>query len=154
MNCFLSEFNYFLRVFELKNKFWHLAIKEPKKLYIVRQISSCITKKYNGFWAISIEFARKESKKSKPIDIICKPTKNPTISLLCYFTEDISKAYHNFYSVGYKTKHGFGYYECYYCRKFFLREDRHKSHVENCAGIPGIVFNFNRRNLITFQDNL
>ena len=94
VNCFLSEFNYFLRVFELKNKFWHLAIKEPKKLYIVRQISSCITKKYNGFWAISIEFARKESKKSKPIDIICKPTKNPEISPLCYFTQDISKAYH------------------------------------------------------------
>ena len=154
MNCFLSEFNYFLRVFELKNKLRHLTIKEPEKQNIARPILSCKTEKCNGFQAISIEFARKERKKFKPIDITYKPTKNPTISLLCYFTEDISKAYHNFYSVGYKTKHGFGYYECYYCRKFFLREDRHKSHVENCAGIPGIVYNFNRRNLITFQDNL
>ena len=94
-------------MFELKNKFRHLAIKEPKKLYIVRQISSCITKKYNGFWVISIEFARKESKKSKPNDIIYKPTKNPEISPLCYFTQDISKAYHDFYSVGDRTKHGF-----------------------------------------------
>ena len=63
------------------------------------------------------------------------------------------KAYHNFYSGGDKTKHGFGSYECYYCRKFFLRQDRHKRHVENYAGIPGIVYNFKTKNLITFQDN-
>ena len=106
MNCILSEFNYFLRVFELKHKFWHLTIKKPKKkIYIVRQ---CIIKKYNWFQAISIEFARKERKKIKPIDLIYTSTKNPEISPLCYSVEDISKAYHNFYSVGDKTKHGFG----------------------------------------------
>ena len=71
----------------------------------------------------------------------------------CYFTQGISKAYHNFYSVGDKTKHGFGSYECHYCRKFFLREYRHKKHVKNCAGIPGIVHNFNTKNLIIFQDS-
>ena len=86
VNCFLSEFNYFLKVFELKNKIWHLTIKEPKTQNIVRQISSCITKKYNGFHAISIEFARKESKKFKPIDIIYQPTKNPEINPFCYLT--------------------------------------------------------------------
>ena len=107
VNCFLSEFNYFLRVFELKNKFGHFTIEEPKKQNIVRQISICITKKYNEFQAISIEFSRKERKKYKPIDIIYKPTKNPELSLLRYFTQDISKAYHNFYSVGDRTKHGF-----------------------------------------------
>ena len=153
MNCFLSEFNYFLRVFELKNKFGHFTTEEPKKQNIVRQISICITKKYNKFQAISIEFSRKERKKYKPIDIIYKPTKNPELSLLRYFTQDISKAYHNFYSVGDKTESGFGSYECYYCRKFFLREDRHKRHVEKCAGIPDIVYNFNTKNLITFQDS-
>ena len=94
MNCFLSEFHYFLRVFVLKNKFGHFTIKKTKKQNIVRQISSCITEKYNRFQAISIEFARKERKRYKPIDIIYKPTKNPEISPLCYFTQDISKAYH------------------------------------------------------------
>ena len=153
MNCFLSEFNYFLRVFELKNKSRHLTIKEPRKQNIVREISSWITENYNGFQAIFIEFARKKKKKFKLIDIIYKPTKNREISVPCYFTQGISKAYHNFYSVGDKTKHGFGSYECYYCRKFFLRQDRHKRHVENYAGIPGIVYNFKTKNLITFQDN-
>ena len=31
INCFLSDFNYFLRVFELKNKFTQMVIKEPEK---------------------------------------------------------------------------------------------------------------------------
>ena len=128
-------------------------MKEPKKQNIVKQISSCITEKYNGFQTISIEFARRERKNFKPIDIIYKPTKSPEITSLCDFTQDISKAYINFYNVKDRTNHAFGCDECYYCRKFFLREDRHKRHIENCAGIPGVVYNFNAKNLITFQDN-
>ena len=30
INCLLSDFNY-IRVYELKNKFRHLMLKEPKK---------------------------------------------------------------------------------------------------------------------------
>ena len=32
----LSDFNYFLRVFELKNEFRRMLIKEPKKTNFVR----------------------------------------------------------------------------------------------------------------------
>ena len=48
-------------------------MKELKKKNIVRKISSCITEKYNGFQTISIEFARRDRKKFKPIGIIYKP---------------------------------------------------------------------------------
>ena len=68
-------------------------MEEPKKQNIVRQISSCINEKYNVFQSVSIEFTRKERKHLKPIDIIYKTTKNPEFSTVCYFTEDISKAY-------------------------------------------------------------
>ena len=34
-----------------------------------------------------------------------------------------------------------------------IREDRHKRYVKNRAGIPGVVYNFNTKNLITFQNN-
>ena len=71
-------------------------MKEQK---IVREILSCITEEYNGFQTISIEFVRKERKKFKPMDIIYKPTKNPEISPLSYFTQDILKAYINFFNV-------------------------------------------------------
>ena len=55
----LAKYGYFLRVFELKNKFRHLALKNPKKQNIVRQLSSCINEKYNGFHLISIEYNKK-----------------------------------------------------------------------------------------------
>ena len=128
-------------------------MKDSKKQNIVRQISSCLTKKYNGFQTILTKFARKERKKFEPIDIIYKPTKNPEISPLCYFTEVISKAYINFYNPKDKSKLAYSCCECFYCRKFFLKKDRHKRHIENCAGAPGVIYNFNTKNLISFQDN-
>ena len=123
INSFLSKYNYFLRVFELKNKFRHFKMKDPKKNQKnVRQISSCLTKKYNGFQTISTEFARKEIKNFKLIDIIYKPPKNSEISPLCCFTEDILKGYTNFYNPKDKFNRAYSCYECYYCRKFFYRK--------------------------------
>ena len=44
-------------------------------------------------------------------------------------------------------------YERHYCRKFFIREDRQKRHMESFAGVPGVVYNFNNQNLISYPDN-
>ena len=54
---------YFLRVFELKNNFRRLALQNLRKKNIVRQLSSCINQKYNGFHVISIEYNKKLRKK-------------------------------------------------------------------------------------------
>ena len=96
----------------------------------------------------------KLEKKFKLIDIIYKPTINPEKKLLCYYSDNISKACHNTHSIGDsdKLEHDF-VYECYYCRKFFTRPDRHKKHIENCAGVSGVINNFNNKNLISFEDN-
>ena len=96
-------------------------MKEPEKQKIVRQLSSCLIEKYNGFQVISIEFDRKK-KKIKPIYIIHKPTKQPEIDPICFYSNDIAKAHTNFYSVKNRNKCAFSCYECYYCRKFFLKE--------------------------------
>ena len=69
INCFLSSYNLFMRVFELRSKFRYLTLKEFKKQSIVRQLSSCITEKYNGVQTIAIEFARKTRKNFKPSNI-------------------------------------------------------------------------------------
>ena len=45
-------------------------------------------------------------------------------------------------------------FECYYCRKFFARADKQNLHVENCSGIPRVVYNFDNQYLVTFEDNL
>ena len=41
INTILSKFGYFLKVFELKNKFRHLTMKDKTKQNIRRQLSSC-----------------------------------------------------------------------------------------------------------------
>ena len=152
-NSILSKHDYFLKVFELKNKFRHLSMKEPKKQNIVRQLSSCLMEKYNGFQVISIEYARKQRKKFKPINIIYKPTKHIEIEPLCYFSDDISKAYTNLHSKPNQIRNAHKCYQCYYCNKFFLRPEKHKSHISNCSGAPGVIYNFNNQNLISYQDN-
>ena len=62
INLILSKHDYFLRIFELKDKDRQLSMKKPKKQNIVRQLSSCLIEKYNGFQVISIEIDRKQKK--------------------------------------------------------------------------------------------
>ena len=99
-------------------------MKEQKKQNIVRQTSSCLGKKYNAFQVISIEYARKQRKNFKPIDIIYKPTKHIETGPLCYYSDGFSKAYTTFYSRSNRTNlaHANFCYECYYCHKFFIRK--------------------------------
>ena len=87
----LAKHGYFLRVFELRIKFRHLALKNPKKQNIVRQLSSCINEKYNGFHLILIEYNKKLEQKIKSIDIIYKPVKSREKNIQCYYSQDISK---------------------------------------------------------------
>ena len=137
INMTFAKCGYFLRVFELKSKFRHLALKTPKKQNIVRQLSSCINEKYNGFHVISTEYSKKLGTKFKPINIIYKPIKSPEKEVLCFSTNDIPKSYRK--SCGTTIdkvliSHGFAF-ECYYSGKFFARADKQKRHIET-APVP------------------
>ena len=81
INLILSKHNYFLRIFELKDKYRQLSMKEPKKQNIVRQLSSCLIEKYNGFQVISIELDRKQKK----ISLFILFTNQPNIQKLNQF---------------------------------------------------------------------
>ena len=70
INLTLWKHNFLGGVFELKDKYRQLTIKELKKQNIIRQLSSCLIEEYNGFQVILTEFDRKQKKKFKPIDII------------------------------------------------------------------------------------
>ena len=49
-----------------------------------------------------------------------------------------------------EISHGLGY-EGY--RKFLARSEKHKKHMESFSGVSGIVYSFNNKNLVTFEDN-
>ena len=93
INSIPLEFKYFLRVFKQKNKYRQFIVKTPEKQNQIKQLSSCLIEKYNGFQVVKVDFAKKERQKFQPIDIIYIPTKDPTKLPECYYTSDISKAY-------------------------------------------------------------
>ena len=128
-------------------------MKDKSKQKIVRQLSSCLIGKYSGFRVISIEFEKKQRKLFKPIDIIYKPTKSIETEPLCYFSDDTSKPYSSSYSKRKEMRRAHKCYQCYYCNKFFIQETRQKRHMANCSGRPGVVYNFNNQNFISYQDN-
>ena len=35
----------------------------------------------------------------------------------------------------------------------FFKRKRYKRHIKNCPGVPGVVYNFNKKGLISFQEN-
>ena len=75
INQILNKNNLFLRIFELKEKFRCLIKQDSERKNIIRDLSSCIIEKFNGFNIARIEFERKLRQKMFPIDIIYKPVK-------------------------------------------------------------------------------
>ena len=137
----------------MKKKFRELRLKNSNGQKVIRQLLGCIQEKFDGFNIICVKYSKKLRKKFKPINVIYKAVKQPE-KKLCYTTTDISRAYRSSWSQGEKNKVPQGFvYECYYCEKIFARADKHKRHIEKCSGIPGIVYNFNNQNLVTFEEN-
>ena len=152
----LMQDGYFLLVFELRSKFREVRLKTVTKKKLIRELSSCIKIKFDGFEIVSVQCQRELRKKFTPIDVIYKPVLRKNDPINCFVSCDISKCYYSVCSNNSNkeiARTGYAY-NCYYCQKFFVRQDRFKKHVENCSGIPGIVYNFHTQNLITFKDNL
>ena len=109
-----------------------MAVKNRDEQKIARQLSSCSIQKFSGFSITPIQQQEKQRKIFKPIDIIYKPARRIEIEPICYFSEDISKAYSSLHSEGKRgLRRTHKVYECYYCNKFFIEKMRHKRHWEN-----------------------
>ena len=138
INHILSKNNLFLRVFEQKNKFRYITNTTKEKKKIIREISSCVKEKFNGFLIIRIEFNQKKRREFLPIDIVYKPVKNQNKIINCFFTDKIHLAYRTSYTDGTKNalKHTSAF-KCYFCTKFFCRKERFEKHLECCNGKAG-----------------
>ena len=91
INQILNKSNLFLRIFELNEKFRCLIKQDSERKNIIRDLSSCIVEKFNGFNIVRIEFERKLRQKMSPIDIIYKPVKEDEI-IEYFFTSQINLA--------------------------------------------------------------
>ena len=138
----LAKFGFFLRVYELKKKYRHLFMRKPDQQKIVKQLSSCLIEKYNGFTVIRIQYEKKERKNFEPLDIIYKPTKDLETEPLCYFTTDISLAYSAYYLRASKMKRVTKVQSSHYCNHFFAHNQRKfERHLKHCSGKAGVIYN-------------
>ena len=153
VNHILNKHNLFLRVYEEKEKFRYITNTEKDKRKIIREISSCVKEKFNGFIIVRVDFDNEIQRNFSPIDIVYRPVKNQNEIVNCYFTDKIYLAFRTTYSEGDKIKHT-NAFRCYYCTKFFSRRERFEKHLTFCNGKPGYVYNFDTQNILTFEENL
>ena len=86
VNRILIKNNFFLRVFELKEKFRWLIKQDSDKKNVVRDHSSCIREKFN---VVRLEFAKKLRRNMSPNDIIYKPVKKDTENIECFLVKEL-----------------------------------------------------------------
>ena len=135
INHILNKNNFFLRVFELKEKFRCLIKQDAERKNVIRELSSCIFEKFNGFNIVRLEFDRKLRQKMSLIDIIYKPVKKETENIECFFSKRINMAYRTTFNENEKIRHGTAF-QCYFCSNYYGRKDKFDRHIENCTGRP------------------
>ena len=153
INHILNKNNFFLRVFELKEKFRCLIKQDAGRKNVIRELSSCIFEKFNGFNIVRLEFNRKLRQKMSLIDIIYKRVKNETENIKCFFSKRINMAYRLTFNENKKIRHRTAF-QCYFYSNYYGRKKKFDRDIENCTDQPGYVYNFNTQNLLTFEENL
>ena len=156
INTILSRHNMFLRVFELKDKFRYIIKQNSEQKKYFSEVSACVIERFNGFTIVRLEFDNEIRKEFSPIDIIYKPVKKPNAILNCFFTEKLHLAYKAVYNETTKWEklRSSSAFQCYFCGKFWIRKTRLDIHMKNCLGKPGFVYNFQTRNLLTYEENI
>ena len=71
----------------------------------------------------------------------------------CYFSTDLATAYRAEWSTGKNKRHARAF-QCYYCNAYYIQKMRFQKHIEKCSGIPGVVYKFTNKNLVSFEDNI
>ena len=76
--------------------------------------------------------------------------------LNCFFTDRLHLAYKAVYNetTDWEKLKSSCAFQCYFCGKFWTRKIKLATHMKNCLGKPGFVYNFQTRNLLTFEENI
>ena len=98
LNEILVGHKFFLRVYELKDKFRYLLHENYEKKEIIRKVSSCIKDKFNGFTFAQINLAKNQKQDLIPINIVYKLVKKQDEVINCFFTDDVKTAFRAVYN--------------------------------------------------------
>ena len=153
INKILIDEKLFLRVYEIKDKFRYLFHEDRNKKNFLT-LSSCIKEKFNGFTFAEIWLQTKQKSDLFPVNILYMPVKKENDIIEYFFTNDLKNAYRALYMKGTQQLSAKTLYECFYCNDFWLGKDRYEGHLRFCRKKPGVVYNFNLKNIVTFEENL
>ena len=77
--------------------------------------------------------------------------------MICYFTNELHLAYRSYVSKKHKVKDVINHRtvrQCHYCENFFVKsDDAMAKHNTVCAAKERIIYTFDNRKIISFQDN-
>ena len=88
-----------------------------------------------------------------PVNILYIPIKKEDDVIKCYFTDDLKNAYRALYLKSSQTRAANTLYECFYCNEFWVGKSRFEKHTRVCGKKPGVVYDFNLKNIVTLEDN-
>ena len=91
----LKKNGLFLRVYKLKEKFRYLIKQNSEKKTVLRELSSCVTEKFNGFNIARTEFSKKLREPFRSVNIIYKSVKKYN-----FFSKKLNLAFRVLYSEG------------------------------------------------------
>ena len=98
INEVLSEYRFFLRFYERRNKFrYQLRRKLKEKNQMKRKLSACIIQKFNGYELLRNHLNSIERKDFVPIDVVYEPTVNENKITECFFAPKISSRFSDHY---------------------------------------------------------
>ena len=98
----------FLRVYEIKDKFRYLIKEDSEKKKVMRDLSSCITERFNGFSVVKLELDSELRREMPPIGILYRPVRK-RVNIDWFFTTEINLAYRTSFSAGEKIRHRTAY---------------------------------------------
>ena len=123
VNQVLGKGGSFLRFFERRNLYRHLLKKKTEgKNEPMRELPTCVIRKFNGYEMLKKDLEKKERTHHDPIDIVYEPTFDPNTPVFCYFCPEIQKAYRAYIERSQKVTRyisSMTVRQCHHC-KFFL----------------------------------
>ena len=119
-----------------------------------RELSACVTQKFNGYELIRNSLNFKEREDFVSILIVFEPTLKENKSIECFFAP---KIYLGYTTAVERTKKGTKIIEqcvarqCHYCNNFFIKSaEKMQKRLSVCSGKAGFTYSFDNGKILDY----
>ena len=123
VNEILSKNGLFLRVYRLIETFEYLIKQNSEKKTVLRELSNCVTEKFNRFNIDCVEFSKKLMQSFRPINIIYKPVKKCDHIVDCIFSKKLILIFKLLYSEGQIIQRSAAW-QCHFFLNLYAEQDK------------------------------